>query len=163
MSIAVSTWPMTRTTASPIAISIRPALAVAGGDDDGADDGEGAATTTGANIGVSAPTSGHALLLLPPRLPETGAVASRSAGVGAVSSLNNARALRRHAKSCCGESPLRRATSETLAPGLKLSITMRAFSSLDQPRRRAARVISSIRRTDVTLSETSSAVLSSLR
>jgi hypothetical protein len=46
-----------------------------------------------------------------------------------------------------------------LAPGLKLSTTMRAFSSLDHCRRRAAPVISSIRRT----AETFPPLLSSLR
>ena len=36
---------------------------------------------------------------------------------------------RRQAKSCWGLSPLRRATSDTLAPGFRLSSTMRALSS----------------------------------
>jgi hypothetical protein len=55
------------------------------------------------------------------------------------------RTSRRQPKSCCGLSPFRRATYETLAPGFKLSTRMRAFSSVDHRRRRPVPVISSIR------------------
>jgi hypothetical protein len=50
MSTEGSTGPMTRTTASPIAISTAPEAVRGGGDD-----GEAAAITTGANAGVSSP------------------------------------------------------------------------------------------------------------
>ena len=59
---------------------------------------------------------------------------------------------RRQPNSCCGLSPCRRATSDTLAPGVRLSTTMRALSSSDHRRRRPVPVISSIRRTDATAS-----------
>ncbi len=59
---------MTRTTASPITISIRPALAGAGCEDGADDDGEEAAITTGANTGVLGADRGPLdLRLLPPR------------------------------------------------------------------------------------------------
>jgi hypothetical protein len=44
------------------------------------------------------------------------------------------------------QKPRRRATSDTLLPGFRLSTTIRALSSTDHCRRRAAPVISSIRR-----------------
>ena len=44
-----------------------------------------------------------------------------------------------------GATPLRRATAEMLSPGCSVSSTMRSFSSVDQPRRRAVPVITSIR------------------
>ena len=62
----------------------------------------------------------------------------------------SSRACRRQPNSCCGLSPCRRATSDTLAPGLRLSTKMRALSSSDHCRRRPVPVISSSRRTVVT-------------
>lgn len=59
----------------------------------------------------------------------------------------SARASRRQPNNCCGETPLRRATSDTFAPGFQLSMMMRAFSSSDHCRRRPVPVITSIRRT----------------
>ena len=54
--------------------------------------------------------------------------------------------LCRHAVSSPRTIPLRRATSEILAPSSKLSATIRAFSSAVQRRRRRSPVINSIRR-----------------
>src|SRR5580692_4678403 len=56
------------------------------------------------------------------------------------------RAACRHAKTCCGHTSQRRATSDTRAPGTSVSATIRAFSSEDQRRRRAGSVRISIRR-----------------
>src|SRR5262249_31509470 len=72
------------------------------------------------------------------------------------------RTARRHAKSCCGLSPCRRATSDTLASGSKLSNTMRTLSSLDQRRRRPVPVISSSRRTPSGSASSSAGLVSSL-
>jgi hypothetical protein len=44
-----------------------------------------------------------------------------------------------------GATPLRRATDETVSPGSKLSSMIRSFCSVDQCRRRAVPVITSIR------------------
>ena len=51
-------------------------------------------------------------------------------------SFNSSRACRRQPNNCCGLSPCRRATSDTLAPGFRLSTTIRALSSADHCRRR---------------------------
>jgi hypothetical protein len=51
---------------------------------------------------------------------------------------NGARAARRQADRCCGESPRRRATSDTTAPGAKDSATIRPLISSLQRRRRTA-------------------------
>ena len=56
------------------------------------------------------------------------------------------RASRRHPKTCCGDSPWRRATSETAAPGTKVSSRIRALASADHRRRPPAPLIISIRR-----------------
>ena len=73
---------MMRTTVSPSATSIRPALVSAGCEDDGGDDGgEDAAITTGANAGVSVPISGGFMRCsFVSRGCRTGADAGRSAG-----------------------------------------------------------------------------------
>lgn len=51
------------------------------------------------------------------------------------------------ANNCCGLMPLRRATSDTLAPRSKLSTTMRTLSRHGHRRRRPMLVINSIPRT----------------
>jgi len=56
------------------------------------------------------------------------------------------RASRRHVNSCCGDKAWRRATALTVAPGSKLSATIRVFSSGAHSRRRPAPVKSSNRR-----------------
>ncbi len=154
----MSTGPLTRTTALPIVISIVPGLG-GGGGNPGGDGDEADAIISGTNESPSSPGSGD----------RARAACLGSCGVGAVpaaslsTSRNSNRASRRHAKSCCGESPLRRATSDTLVPGAKLSTTMRALSVSDQRRRRSDPVISSIRRTPVPPCSAPSALLLSLR
>src|SRR3954452_20765000 len=59
------------------------------------------------------------------------------------------RACRRQPNNCCGDSPWRRATSETTAPGASVSSTRRALSSAEKRRRRPVPVITSTRRTVV--------------
>jgi hypothetical protein len=51
---------------------------------------------------------------------------------------NRARAAQRQADRCCGQSPRRRATSDTTAPGAKDSATIRPLISSLQRRRRTA-------------------------
>src|SRR5208283_2329688 len=70
----------------------------------------------------------------------TGLVVSRGIVVA------SRRAACRHAKTCCGHTCQRRATSDTRVPGASVSETIRAFSSADQRRRRAGPVRISIRR-----------------
>jgi hypothetical protein len=90
VSITVSTWPMMRTTASPIAISIRPA-SVSDGCKDGGDDGEEPAITTGAKTGVSSPISdGLSRCSFFRGGYRAGAVAGRSIAVVSAPSLNSA-------------------------------------------------------------------------
>src|ERR1700754_618632 len=55
-------------------------------------------------------------------------------------------AARRQPKTCCEQTCQRRATSDTRAPGARLSSTIRAFSSADQRRRRTGPVSISTRR-----------------
>jgi hypothetical protein len=55
------------------------------------------------------------------------------------------RACLRRLKSCCGLNPWRRATSETMAPLSRLSMTTRALTSDGQRRRRPTPVITSTR------------------
>src|SRR6266436_3749260 len=100
----------------------------------------------------------------PPLRAHAGPAGSRArASASSTGSEMRARASRRQPNSCCGLSPCRRATSDTLAPGLRLSTTMRALSSSDHRRRRPVPVISSMRRTDVTASSPpSSGLLSSV-
>lgn len=62
-------------------------------------------------------------------------VVSEHAGI-LTSGASFSSAARRHADRCCGESPWRRATSDTTAPGAKDSATIRALSSSLQRRRR---------------------------
>jgi ABC-type sugar transport system ATPase subunit len=129
-----------RTTTSLIAISITLGDSGAAGGDDGA--AAHVATTTGANAPTRpADAPSPAGNLDPPPLRATALPAG-----------SRARASRRQPNSCCGLSPCRRATSDTLAPGPRLSTTMRALSSSDHRRRRPVPVISSIRRTDATAS-----------
>jgi hypothetical protein len=138
---------MMRTTAPPIAISIVPESTA--GRCEGADGrggGAGAAITTGANTGAASLISGGCAC---------GPSFRRGCGVASAS--------RRQANNCCGLSPLRRATSETLAPRSRLSTTMRALSARDHRRRRPEPVISSIRRTSDTPAAAQSPLLSSLR
>ena len=101
MQLDVPTWPMMRTTAPPIAISIVPESAAARCEVAVGKGDAGAAITTGANTGAVSPISGDC-----------------ACGAGLAS------ASRRQANSCWGLSPLRRATSETLAPGSRLSTTI---------------------------------------
>src|SRR5580704_16241141 len=56
------------------------------------------------------------------------------------------RIARRQPKTCCEQICQRRATSDTRAPGTRVSATIRAFSSADQRRRRPGPVRTSIRR-----------------
>ena len=56
------------------------------------------------------------------------------------------RIARRQPKTCCEQTCHRRATSDTRAPGTKVSATIRAFSSADQRRRRPGPVKNSTRR-----------------
>ncbi len=76
------------------------------------------AMETGTNVGAFAPSSAEPLLI----------------------------ACRRQVNNCPRLTPWRRATSDTFAPGSKLSATMRAFSCALQVRRRAVPVITSTRR-----------------
>jgi hypothetical protein len=57
-----------------------------------------------------------------------------------------ARHARRQPNPCCEQTCQRRATSDTRAPGAKVSSTIRAFSSADQRRRRTGPVRTSTRR-----------------
>src|SRR5215216_2193978 len=80
-----------------------------------------------------------------------GAGTSTTAGTNAADAKATScvrRASRRHPNSCCGDSPCRRATSDTTAPGTNVSSRMRAFSSIDQRRRPPTPLITSIRRSD---------------
>src|SRR6266404_5952250 len=163
-SASVSTWPMTRTTASPIAISIVPETIGDGWEDLDGDDRADAEITTGANAGASSQISGVGFgRPLPRRGRGAGFAADPSPGAAPPPSCSKARASRRHANNCCGLSPWRRATSDTLTPPVRLSTTMRALSSLDHRRRRPMPVISSIRRTSETPPPAPAALLSSLR
>src|ERR1700761_2996898 len=56
------------------------------------------------------------------------------------------RIARRQPKTCCEQICQRRATSDTRAPGTRVSSTIRAFSSADQRRRRPGPVRISTRR-----------------
>src|SRR6476659_4862499 len=56
------------------------------------------------------------------------------------------RIARRQPKTCCEQICQRRATSDTRAPGTRVSATIRAFSSADQRRRRLSPVRTSTRR-----------------
>ena len=56
------------------------------------------------------------------------------------------RAACRQVNTCCGHTCQRRATSDTRAPGNRVSATTRAFSSADQRRRRPGPVSISMRR-----------------
>jgi hypothetical protein len=56
------------------------------------------------------------------------------------------RIARRQPKTCCEQTYHRRATSDTRAPGTKVSATIRAFSSADQRRRRPGPIRTSTRR-----------------
>src|ERR1700733_5717787 len=56
------------------------------------------------------------------------------------------RIARRQPKTCCEQICQRRATSDTRAPGTRVSATIRAFSSADQRRRRPGPVRTSTRR-----------------
>ena len=56
------------------------------------------------------------------------------------------RMARRQPNTCCEQICQRRATSDTRAPGARVSATIRAFSSADQRRRRPGPVRTSIRR-----------------
>jgi len=149
MSSPVSTWPRTRTIASPIAISMRPRITVSAGGDGGvagAGDDVADAITTGAKAGSGPGDPRGFNLPLLGRGHRHGSGAASPAGAVPTAS----RACRRQPNNCCGLSPCRRATSDTLAPGFRLSTTMRALSSADHCRRRPVPVISSIRRTVVT-------------
>ena len=55
-------------------------------------------------------------------------------------------AARRQPNTCCEQTCQRRATSDTRAPGARVSSTIRAFSSADQRRRRPGPVRTSTRR-----------------
>src|SRR5580692_4296318 len=55
-------------------------------------------------------------------------------------------AARRQPNTCCEQTCQRRATSDTRAPGTRLSSTIRAFSSADQRRRRPGPTSTSTRR-----------------
>src|SRR5271168_3524544 len=55
-------------------------------------------------------------------------------------------AARRQPNTCCEQTCQRRATSDTRAPGTRLSSTIRAFSSTDQRRRRPGPTSTSTRR-----------------
>src|SRR4051794_4961544 len=59
---------------------------------------------------------------------------------------NPARASRRHANTCCGQTCQRRATSLTEVPGASVSATIRPFSDADHRRRRPGPVSTSTRR-----------------
>lgn len=67
-------------------------------------------------------------------------------------------ALRRHANNCCGVSPCRRATSQTVVPSAWLSATICAFCSAVHERRRPAPVNTSSRRTGSVLDLSKSSV-----
>jgi hypothetical protein len=56
------------------------------------------------------------------------------------------RIARRQPNTCCEQTCQRRATSDTRAPGVRVSATIRAFSSADQRRRRPGPVRTSTRR-----------------
>ena len=56
------------------------------------------------------------------------------------------RIARRQPNTCCEQTCQRRATSDTRAPGIRVSATIRAFSSADQRRRRPGPVRTSTRR-----------------
>jgi hypothetical protein len=73
-----------------------------------------------------------------------------------------ARASRRQAKTRCGQSCQRRATSATRTPGTRLSSTIRALSSADQRRRRSGPVRSSIRRKPPFASSLTSNIITAL-
>ena len=62
--------------------------------------------------------------------------AATTAGTNAGIAFAALRISRRQANNCCGDKKWRRATALTLAPGSKLSATIRALSSADQSRRR---------------------------
>jgi hypothetical protein len=96
----------------------------AGGENAGA----AAAITTGTNWGVSSATLGDG------SLPAT---RRKSLGVhgSALLLLEQQPGLAAPCEhSCCGDSPVRRAPSDTLAPDSKLSTKMRAFSAFDRRR-----------------------------
>jgi hypothetical protein len=119
---------------------------------------------TGANAGASSQISGVDLdLPLRRRGCGAGFASDPSAGAEPPPSSSKAPASRRHPNNCCGLSPWRRATSDTLTPPARLSTTMRALSSLDHRRRRPMPVISSIRRTSETPPPAPAALLPSLR
>src|SRR5262245_46474931 len=83
---------------------------------------DGAAITTGANAGRGS----TGLLVDPLRFGRAGLARSPAA-----------RAFRRHSYRCHRVSPHRCATSDTTAPGSRLSRTMRALSAFDHRRRRS--------------------------
>ena len=66
-----------------------------------------------------------------------------------VSLATGRRACRRQVNTCCGVSPFRRATSETIAPGTSVSSTIPALKSSENWRRRPVPVITSSRRSVV--------------
>src|SRR5271166_1004109 len=66
--------------------------------------------------------------------------------VRAGSPVRSLRAVRRQPNTCCEQTCQRRATSDTRAPGTRVSSTIRAFSSADQRRRRPGPVRTSTRR-----------------
>ena len=88
-----------------------------------------------------------------PRAARSGNAVSTTAGTkyGVPPSVLAAgrRACRRQVNTCCGLSPLRRATSEITAPGTSVSSTMLALKSSENWRRRPVPVITSSRRTAV--------------
>jgi hypothetical protein len=90
-----------------------------------------------------------------PVADETGVAVSATIGTNAGDpgadlagprALTSRRMLRRHPNTCCGRTCHLRATSETHAPGARLSATIPAFSASDQRRRRPGPVSNSIRR-----------------
>ena len=78
------------------------------------------------------------------------AVSPTNVGTTSAPSAAGRRAWRRHVNNCCGDSPCRRATSETTAPGTNVSSIIRALFA-ENRRRRPAPVITSNRRTVVGL------------
>ena len=83
---------------------------------------------------------GWASVMIGTKPDDTGAVVV----AGAV--LMSRRAARRQPNTCCEQTCQRRATSDTRAPGIRVSAMIRALSSADQRRRRAGPVRTSIRR-----------------
>src|SRR6185437_10508689 len=114
-----STLETTRTTAPASLTSITGAA-------DAAACGTGAAGTASLTIGTKSGVTGFAVL--------------------ASMVVMSWRAARRQPKTCCEQTCQRRATSDTRAPGTRVSSTIRAFSSADQRRRRPGPVRISTRR-----------------